>query len=195
MVAMLETVYVYLNKSHQGKVQCVHCRTKTSLTMAHHKAQLGSKALQVHCPACRKFFCVIFEYRRHHRTQSALPGKLFLYNVPDELDTITVTSLSASGIGFTTTQHIPTPGERYDVVFFLDDKHRTVLMEEIIIRWVAGTAVGAEFYAHATAQQTLAVVKLPNAAQAHWVSDNAVVWDETRGPNPNNGAMQTTTSS
>ena len=192
MVEMLETVYVYLDKSHQGKVHCVHCRTKTSLTMAHHKAQIGSKALQVRCPTCRKFFCAIFEYRRHHRTKSALSGKLFLYNVPDELDTITVTSLSASGTGFTTTQYIPTTGERYDVVFFLDDKHRTVVMEEIIIRWVAGKAVGAEFYAHATAQQTLAVAMLPEAAQAHWGSENTVVGDETRGPNPSNGPMQGT---
>ena len=54
---------------------------------------------------------------------------------------------------------------------------------------MAGPAVGAEFYTHATAQQTLAVAMLPDAAQAHWVSENAVVWDETRGPNLSNGAM------
>ena len=191
MVAMLETVYVYLNTSHQGKVHCVHCRPNTSLTMAHHKAHLGSKAFQVRGPICRQFFCVVFEYRRHHHTKSALPGKLFLSNAPDERGTMTITSLSASGIGFTTTQHIPTPGARYDVIFFLDDKHRTVI-EEIIISRVAGTAVGAEFYTHATAQQTLAVAMLPNAVQAHWVSDNAVVGDETRGHNPNYGAMKDT---
>ena len=79
----------------------------------------------------------------------------------------------------------------YDVIFFLDDKHRTVI-EEIIISRVAGTAVGAEFYAHATAQQTLAVAMLPEAAQAHWGSENTVVGDETRGPNPSNGPMQGT---
>jgi hypothetical protein len=97
-----------------------------------------------------------------------------------------------SGIGFTTTQHIPTLDERYDVIFFLDEKHRTVIMEEIIIRWVAGMAVGVELYGHTTAQQTLAVAMLPDAAQAHWISDNAVVRDETRRPNTDNGAIKGT---
>jgi hypothetical protein len=109
MVEILETMYVYLHKSHQGTVYCVHCRTRTSLTMVHHKAHLGSKALQVRCPSCHQVFGIIFEHRRHHRTQSAFPGKLFLYNVPNERDMITVTSLSASRVGFTTTQHCPTP--------------------------------------------------------------------------------------
>jgi len=166
MRQLLATVHVYLTKRHQGTVSCVHCRTRTALSMAHHQTPLGSKALKVRCVTCRQVFCVLFEYRRHHRTQCTLPGKLYVYNGPDELDTITVTSLSASGISFTTTQHIPTPGARYDIVCFLDDKHRTVLMEAIIIRWVAAPAVGAEFFTHATAQQTLDVTMLPEAAQA-----------------------------
>jgi hypothetical protein len=158
----------------------------------HHQAHLGSKALQARCPTCRQFFCVIFESRRHHRTQSAFPGILFLYHGPDELDTITVTSLSASGIGFTTTQHSPTSGEQYEVIIFLDAKHRTMLMEDILICWVAGKPVGAEFYGHATAQQTLAVAMRPEAAQAHWGSDNAVVGDEPRGHTSHHGAMKDT---
>jgi hypothetical protein len=57
------------------------------------------------------------------------------------------------------------------VVFFLDDKHWTVMMEEILICWVAG----AECYMHATAQETFAMAMLSDAVQAHSVRDNAMV--------------------
>jgi hypothetical protein len=182
---------VYLHNSHQGTVCCVHCRTKTSLTLVHHQAHHGSKALQVRCLSCRQFFCSIFEHRRHHRTQSAFPGKLFLYHVPNERDMITGTSLSASRVGFTTTQHCPSPGVGCGVVFFLDEKHWTVMMEDILSCWVAE----AGCYRHATAPQTFAVAMLSDAVQAYSVSDNTMVEDKTRESNPSNGALKDTTPS
>jgi len=151
MAAMLTTVRVYLNHCRYGVIRCVFCGAKRSITMAAHQGYPGGKSFQVRCGACHQIFCVLVECRRHQRLQVALPGTLYEHNAPEALDTITVTSLSAGGIGFRTTQHRPTRGALYDVVFVLQDEHHSVIREEIIIRRVEGTAVGAEFAAPATA--------------------------------------------
>ena len=67
---LLETVCAYLNTSHQSTVSCVHCRAKTSLTMAHHQPISAAKLYKPAARPVANFFCVIFESRRHHRTQS-----------------------------------------------------------------------------------------------------------------------------
>ena len=159
MAARLTTISVYLDHHQHGVLHCVLCGAKQSMTLAVHQGHPGGQSFHVRCGACHHIFGVRVECRRHQRLQVTLPGTLYApnvpeaFNVPEVLDTITVTSLSAGGIGFRTTQPRVTLGARYTVAFVLRDEDHSMIIEDIIIRRVEGTAVGAEFAALATVHQ------------------------------------------
>ena len=63
-----------------------------------------------------------------------------------DVEPIMVTSLSATGLGFITMPTVPVcVGDKYEVVFVLDDADESLLFEEIVITRVRGTRVGAAF--------------------------------------------------
>jgi hypothetical protein len=161
MAAKLTTISVYLDHRQHGVLHCVFCGAKQSITLAAHQVYPGGKSFYVRCGACRHIFGVRVECRRHQRLPVVLPGTLYAPNAPKALDTITVTSLSAGGIGFHTTQHKVALDARYTVAFGLQDEDQSMIIEDIIIRRVKGTAVGAEFIALATVQQPLDVLMVP----------------------------------
>src|SRR5712691_4510006 len=60
--------------------------------------------------------------------------------------TVTVASLSATGIGFVTRRPLALQvGDQYEGLFGLDDRRQSVVMEAICIQWVEGRLVGATF--------------------------------------------------
>jgi uncharacterized Zn-finger protein len=145
---------VYLDDHRHGVVTCLYCRVKWPIMTAHdhpHLQHLRGKAFQVKCGACHRVFALRFDVRRYARITVALPGKLFQLNTRQTLDTLTVTSLSVDGMGFLTTQPLlGQPGERYDIVFCLNDKDRSLVFEEIVIARIDGQMVGATFFHHAS---------------------------------------------
>ena len=63
-----------------------------------------------------------------------------------EVEPIMVTSLSVTGLSFITLPTVPVSvGEKYEVVFVLDDADESVLFEEIVITRVRGVRAGAAF--------------------------------------------------
>ena len=161
MAARLTTISVYLDDHQHGVLHCVFCGAKQSMTLAAHQAHPGGKAFPVRCGACHRIFGVLVECRRHQRLPVALPGTLYALHGSEALDTITVTSLSAGGVGFRTTQHRVVLGARYTVAFGLQDEDHSTIIEDIIIRRVKGTAVGAEFAALASVQPPPDVLMVP----------------------------------
>ena len=98
------------------------------------------------CTACATVVHVRFDFRRHHRVAVRLPGTLVQCGTTHVLASLTVTSLSGSGVGFTLRTPLPVrSGEHYDVIFFLDDANRTLIFETIVMRRVEDREVGAEF--------------------------------------------------
>src|SRR5262249_36606012 len=142
-------------------LHCVFCGTKQSMTLAARQGYPGGKSFYVRCGACRRVFGVRVECRRHQRLQVLLPGTLHAPNASKALDTIIVTSLSTGGIGFSTMQHKVALDARYTVAFGLQDDDQSMIIEDIIIRRVKGTAGGAEFAVLATVQQPLDVLMDP----------------------------------
>jgi len=161
MAAKLTTISVYLDHRQHGVLHCVFCGATQSITLTAPQAYPGGKSFHVRCGACHHIFGVRIECRRHQRLQVALSGSLYTPNVPKALDTITITSLSAGGIGFRTMQHRVALGTRYTVAFMLQDEDHSVIIEEIIIRRVEGTAVGAEFAALTTGHQPPTALMVP----------------------------------
>lgn len=164
MTAMLTTVRVYFNHQRYGVIRCVFCGATWSMTLATHQGYPGGTVFPIRCGACHHSFNVLVECRRHQRLPVALPGTLYAPHAPEALDTITVTSLAAGGIGFRMTHQTPILGAQYVVVFELQDDDQSVIREDIIIRRVEGTTVGAEFATPATLQWPPAMTRVPDLA-------------------------------
>jgi len=146
MAAILEISSVYLNTQRCGVVTCPKCGVIRTVNLAHYEGKLGGKVLKVKCAACATVVNVRFDFRRHHRVAVRLPGTLLQCGTKHILASLTVTSLSVSGVGCTLRTPLPLQsGERYDLIFFLDDTDHTLIFETIVVRHVADREVGAEF--------------------------------------------------
>jgi hypothetical protein len=146
MATILEITNVYLNAKRCGVVTCPKCGITRAVNLAHYKGELGGTVLKVKCAACATVVHVRFDFRRHHRVPVRLPGTLLQCGTKHILASLTITSLSVSGVGFTLRTPLPVQsGEHYDVIFFLDDANHTLIFETTVIRRVEDTEVGAEF--------------------------------------------------
>jgi hypothetical protein len=146
MATILEIISVYLNDQRCGVVTCPKCAVTRAVNLAHYEGDLGGKVLKVKCAACATVVNVRFDFRRHHRIAVRLPGTLVQCGTKHVLASLMVTSLSVSGVGCTLSTPLPVQcGERYDLIFFLDDADHTLIFETVVIRRVADREVGAEF--------------------------------------------------
>ena len=147
MTTILEITSVYLDAQRCGAVTCPKCGITRAVNLTHYKGDLGGKILKVKCAACATVVHVRFDFRRHHRVAVRLPGTLLQCGTKHVLASLTVMSLSVSGVGFTLSTPLPIrSGEHYDIIFFLDDANHTLIFETIVIRRVEDREMGAEFY-------------------------------------------------
>jgi len=146
MTTILEITSVYLDAQRCGVVTCPRCGVTRAVNLAHYEGELGGKVLKVKCAACATVVNVRFDFRHHHRIAVRLPGTLVQRGTKHVLASLTITSLSVSGVGFTLCTPLPVqPGEHYDLIFFLDDTNHTLIFETVVMRRVQDREVGAEF--------------------------------------------------
>jgi len=100
MAVILETSRVYLDARRCEVVTCLKCGVTWPVNLTHYKSELGGKVLKVKCAACATVVSVRFDFRRHHHVSVQLPGSLLQQGTKHILASITVTSLSVSGVGF-----------------------------------------------------------------------------------------------
>jgi hypothetical protein len=141
-----ESTRVYLNANREGTITCLACGVKRSINMSKYGDDIGGKTLKAQCRACAAVFCATFDFRRHCRVHVHLPGRLLQLRTREEVEPIVVTSLSVTGLGFVTAPGASVRvGDKYEVVFALDDEDQSVLFEEIVITRGHGTRIGAAF--------------------------------------------------
>jgi len=148
MALLKESTRVYLDANREGTITCIACGVKRSINMSKYGDDIGGKTINAQCRTCTAVFQAIFDFRRHCRVHVHLPGRLLQLRTREEVEPIVVTSLSVTGVGFVTAPGASVRiGDKYEVVFVLDDEDQSVLFEEIVITRVRGTRVGAAFSA------------------------------------------------
>ncbi len=146
MALLKESTRVYLDANREGTITCLACGVKRSINMNQHGDGIGGKTLNAQCRACAAVFRATFDFRRHCRVHVHLPGRLLQLRTREEVEPIVVTSLSVTGLAFVTAPGASVGmGDKYEVVFVLDDGDQSVLFEEIVITRVRGTRIGAVF--------------------------------------------------
>ena len=146
MALLKESTRVYLDANREGTITCIACGVKRSINMSKYGDDIGGKTINAQCRTCTAVFQAIFDFRRHCRVHVHLPGRLLQLRTREEVEPIVVTSLSVTGVGFVTAPGASVRiGDKYEVVFALDDENQSVLFEEIVITRVRGTRAGATF--------------------------------------------------
>src|SRR5882762_3672578 len=146
MAQAMKIIQVYLDANRHGHIRCLMCGA-TRVLQTDAASDIGGKIFKVRCRACTGIFRVRVELRRHHRLDLQLPGELFQDGPRHLCEPITVTSLSAGGIGFVL-QDLRrfTAGQRYEVAFVLADSQRTLVLEDLMLTRLEGTVGGAAFF-------------------------------------------------
>lgn len=112
--------------------------------------------LSVRC-RCQQVFSLLLDFRRHYRKQTSLPGT---YEILTEGGVgggiIHINNISRSGIGFTVSGlHRIEQNQLLQVEFQLNDKNRTVLKKQAVVKSVQQNSVGCEFQCNVAMDKAL----------------------------------------
>lgn len=141
---MMATSSVVRTSPETCIITCPRCAQ--AITLPTSRFRLGQKPPDVRCGCGRVLRFVRLDRRRFPRKPVELSGALLSGLTYTPLTTVTIIDLSLYGVRFTTPLSSLQVGERYRIVFRLDDAVQTEIQEEIAIRLVhTDRTFGAEF--------------------------------------------------
>ena len=105
---------------------------------------LRNRPVRVKCE-CGKSFPVLFDSRKHSRREVWLTGEY--WHPSGEKDLMTVTSLSATGVGFKVSRSKPliNRDETIQIRFTLNDGYGTYITTQVIVRGLNRNRLSGEF--------------------------------------------------
>lgn len=123
---------------------CPKCQKSKTANVSKYKHIEQAVRVKFKCP-CGHSYSVILERRKHIRKQLNLSGN-FVNKKNSERGNMIITDLSRSGLRLRLNfaQELE-PGDRLDLEFTLDDKPRSVVKKEVIVRSVQDLSIGVEF--------------------------------------------------
>lgn len=141
----MEEIKVFANEEGIAIFTCPQCKTAKTADVRRYQHLEKAVRARIRC-SCGHRFIALLERRRHYRKQVNLTGMYIMKNGRVK-GPVTVKDLSKTGINFTPwTRTYFEIGTRMMVEFRLDDKQRTEIRKEVVVRTVSGANVGAEFY-------------------------------------------------
>ena len=138
---------VFVTESNMAVFECPQCNKGKSVDVSRFKDVRRAVRLKVKCP-CGHIYRVVLERRRHFRKDVNFPGTYthVLSDYREEKGGITVKNLSRSGVkvrlnvekGFKI-------GDILLVEFQLDDKQRSLIKKNAVIKKISDSYLGLEF--------------------------------------------------
>ena len=138
---------VFVTESNMAVFECPQCNKGKSVDVSRFKDVRRAVRLKVKCP-CGHIYRVVLERRRHFRKDVNFPGTYthVLSDYREEKGGITVKDLSRSGVkvrlnvekGFKI-------GDILLVEFQLDDKQRSLIKKNAVIKKISDSYLGLEF--------------------------------------------------
>jgi len=144
---MTDNVFIY--KDNKAIVICPKCEKSKTIDVSE---DIGSKylvRLQPKC-SCGYLYIVLLERRKRHRKIVNLPGT-FIYSVSKEQvdkGLMTIQDITRAGLCFkldANTKQKFNIGDKFLLECHLDDKSRSLIKKEAIIRNIRGPFIGVEF--------------------------------------------------
>ncbi len=144
---MITTVTTYVRNDDTATLICPACKTVKHIAVG--KFRQGKHTITVRC-ICKHTFSVLFDFRQYYRKQVNLPGT---YEIISEGGIgggiIQINNISRSGLRFTVSGlHRIEEGQKLQVEFQLNDKKKTLLKRELIVRTVRQNTIGCRLTNH-----------------------------------------------
>ncbi len=139
---MTQTVFV--NRENKAVFTCPRC-TRSKSTDVSRVFNADKKVhIKVRCP-CGQIFPVILERRKFYRKPTRLPG-IFIPEKTKKEFPMTVINISRTGLEFKSHEIKKLRvDDRLQVEFRLDDKSRSLIKKEVMIRKITENTAGTEF--------------------------------------------------
>lgn len=138
---------VFISSNNTATFVCPQCGNVSTVSVAKYTAM--DKKVTVHCKCnCGNHFSVSLEKRRQYRKETDLPGTYYYRMSNGDIDKgiMRVVDISSKGLKLKlNVQRNFAKGETLRVEFHLDDKRRTYIDKEVIIRNVYKNLVGTSF--------------------------------------------------
>lgn len=136
-----EIIKADLNLSGETTIKCPFCEKHHYTAVPKY---LRNRPVRMKCD-CGESFPVLFDSRKHRRREVWLPGEY--WDLSGEKDLMTVTSLSATGVGFKASRSKPliSIGETIQIRFFLNDGYSTCITTQVIVRGLDRNRISVEF--------------------------------------------------
>jgi len=137
-------IKVYVRENNIATIVCPKCRSAKHFDAGKYRHQRHK--FSVRC-RCQHVFTVQLDFRRNFRKQTSLHGTYeVLSKGAHGGGIIHITNISRGGLGFTVSGlHDIQKGQLVQVEFQLNDKKKTVLNKQAVIRTVDKNSIGCEF--------------------------------------------------
>jgi predicted RNA-binding Zn-ribbon protein involved in translation (DUF1610 family) len=134
----------FIAKDNTATFVCPECQKSKTADVSKYKHIEKAVRVKFKCP-CGHSYSVLLERRKHIRKHLNLSG-MFINKRNSKKGNITITDLSRSGLRLKLnfSQDLK-PGDKLDLEFTLDDKVRSLVKKEVVVRSVNDLSVGVEF--------------------------------------------------
>ena len=131
---------VYVSANNEATIVCDSCGKWKTVNVARYVNL--NKPVKIKC-SCQAVFSVILEKREFYRKQVDLYGYCSFHGKDNE--PIYIKDISRGGLGFKINRVTFDKGDTLRVEFVLDDKARSTISEDVIVRNVMDRFIGVEF--------------------------------------------------
>lgn len=147
-------VKVYVRENNTATLVCPSCRSVKHFDAGRYRHQRHT--FSVRC-RCQLVFSILLDFRRNYRKQTSLHGT---YEILSEGGIgggiIHISNVSRGGLGFTVSGiHRIEKDQLLQVEFQLNDKNKTVLKKQALVRTVVQNSVGCEFQSNSDMDKAL----------------------------------------
>ena len=133
----------FVRENGDAAIVCPNCQKVKNISVTSFSKRRTS--LKVQC-SCNQLFKVNLDYRQSYRKPTSLVGTYYLYTQATGVNVAKIKNLSFDGICLEMGGiHPVQTGQRGFVDFTLDDKKRTQIKKEFLIRSVTGNQIGCKF--------------------------------------------------
>ncbi|MCL2790485.1 MAG: PilZ domain-containing protein [Desulfobulbus sp.] len=150
----MKTLTVHVRADHTATLTCPACGAIKHFSAAPYRRAQHMMTVRCHCKAA---FPVLLNFRRNFRKLTNLPGTYQVINTDDgSSGIIQVNDLSRGGASFTVSGlHSIEKGQEIQIEFQLDDKKKTVLKKQAVVRSVRQNIIGCQFKCNADLDKDL----------------------------------------
>lgn len=149
----MNNVRAFVCGDNTATIVCPACNKAKTVSAEPYR---NKSVLKVRC-SCGEHFSLRLDFREHYRKETSLPGT-YTITTPGKVGggVIHIHNISREGIGFTVTGlHHLEKGLELILDFQLDDKKKTQLRKEAIVRLVEKDYIGCQFVENAAEEKAL----------------------------------------